>query len=94
MSSLVNKEEVIKKLQQEGFNEICIRKLPSSTDEEEHNHLYDQVNIILSGELTISDKHSTRTYFPGDRVYVPAGTVHKAKGGINGGEMITAIKIP
>lgn len=88
----IDKKECIEKLQKEGFSNIKVCPLPPYTDEEEHNHEHDQVNIILSGELTISDKNGTKTYLAGDRVEVAAGTIHKAKGCPNGGEMITAIK--
>ena len=88
----INKKGWVEKLQKEGFSDIEVRPLPPATDEKEHNHELYQVDVVLRGKLTISDESGPKTYLPGDRVDVPAGTIHIARGGPAGGEMIVGIK--
>lgn len=90
----VDKDECIAALEKEGFNFIEVRQLPPSSDNHKHGHPFFQVNIIISGELTIIDKHGSKTYITGERIEVEAGTIHIAKGCPEGGEMVTAMKIP
>jgi len=86
------KKKWIEKLEKEGFRDIRIVPLPPSDDDQGHGHEHYQVDVILSGNLAISDKKGTRTYFPGDRLDVPAGTFHNARGDPDGGDMIVGVK--
>lgn len=87
-------DEWITLLEQEGFTDIRVCPIPPNEDLPEHEHDEHTVHVILEGELTIIDKDGTRTYMPGDRVDFPAGTVHKARGSLPDGTMLTGVKRP
>jgi quercetin dioxygenase-like cupin family protein len=87
-----SQKEWVRKLEKEGFSDIRVVPLPPHDDDKEHGHEQYQVDVVLSGQLTISDGNGAKTYLPGDRLDVPAGTVHNARGGPNGGEMIVGVK--
>lgn len=87
-------DDWFEKLEKEGYQDLRIEQLPPDTDQEEHGHDQDQVDVILSGELTIYEADKKKIFRPGDRLDVPAGTMHLAKGSPEGGEMIVGIKDP
>lgn len=82
----------IKRLEQEGFTDIRVCPIEAGFDAGWHTHDQHTVHVILSGELTISDRESVKTLHPGDRVEFPAGTTHKAKGVADAGSMIVGVK--
>ena len=88
----INQKEWIEKLQKEGFREVRVVPLPPYADKNEHTHDQYQIDVVLKGKLTISDQNGAKTYLPGDRVEFPAGTVHIARGGPAGGDMIVGVK--
>jgi mannose-6-phosphate isomerase-like protein (cupin superfamily) len=48
-----------------------------------HSHPYDEVLIVVEGEATLDDGHTTRRVSGGDIVVIPAGQPH---GFVNSGE--------
>jgi mannose-6-phosphate isomerase-like protein (cupin superfamily) len=50
------------------------------------NHTHDELtaHVILEGEMTITSQGQTRTYRAGERLDVPAHTVHSARMGPQG----------
>ncbi len=49
-----------------------------------HTHANPTAHIILEGEMTLTSQGETRTYRAGERVDVPADTVHSARMGPEG----------
>lgn len=88
----MDKEALIKQLQDEGYTEVRVCPIPPNQDFPEHTHDIHTVHVILDGELTIIDASGTNTYRPGDRVEFPAGTTHKARGKTDTGTMIIGVK--
>ncbi len=88
----MNEQEWIKKLEQEGFENIRVCPIEAGFDSGEHTHDEHTVHVILNGELTISNLEGSKTFRQGDRVEFPAETKHKAKGGVNAGRMIVGVK--
>ena len=68
-------------LRSEGFTHIYTWQDRPSAFYPEHTHPTLSAHIILDGEMTLTQNGETRTYRPGDRVDVSAGTVHSAKMG-------------
>lgn len=89
---MMDKRTVIKKLEKEGFTDIRVCPIPPRFDSGEHTHDEHTVHVILTGELTITDKNNTKTFYPGDCVEFGAGTTHSAKGGAKKGSMIVGVK--
>jgi len=87
----MNEKELIKKLEGEGFKDLRVCPIEQNFNSGEHTHDERTVHIILTGELTISDKNGTKTFHPGDRVEFPAGTKHNAKSSKKG-SMIVGVK--
>jgi len=82
----------MKRLRQEGFTDLRVYPIESGFDSGEHTHSKHTVHVILTGELSITDKKGTKTYWPGDKVEFPAGATHSAKGGLKKGSMIVGVK--
>ncbi|MDB4978121.1 MAG: hypothetical protein JWM56_307 [Candidatus Peribacteria bacterium] len=83
---------LIHQLEAEGYTDVRVCPIPPDMDLPEHTHDEHTVHIILEGDLTIIDADGTHIYKPGDRVEFPAGTVHKARGGMEHGKMIIGVK--
>jgi quercetin dioxygenase-like cupin family protein len=79
-------------LAKEGYTDIRVCPLPPEMETPAHTHDEHTVHVILTGELTITDKEGTKTYKPGDRVEFPAGTTHQARGADDHGTMIVGVK--
>ncbi len=85
-------ENIIAKLEKEGFGDIQIVKMKQMNDAGEHSHEKSTVHIIMLGELVIVDATGTKTHRKGERVEFPAGTRHRAKSGPKGLIMIVGTK--
>ena len=68
-------------LRSEGFTHIYTWQDPPRACYPDHTHPTLSAHIILDGEMTLTQNGETRSYRPGDRVDVPAETVHSAKMG-------------
>lgn len=83
--------KMIKELEKEGFTELRVCQIEAGFDSGKHTHEQHTVHVILDGELVISDKQGTRTFYPGDRVEFPVGTTHTARSSKKG-SMIVGVK--
>ncbi len=70
-----------KQLRSEGFTHLYTLQDRPGAFYPDHTHPTLSAHIILDGEMTLSQNGETRTFRPGDRVDVPAGTVHSARMG-------------
>ena len=91
MFLLVTEEEWLEKLKEEGFSDLRVVPIDMGEDPE-HVHPFHTVNVILGGELTLTDQNGSTTYGPGDRYETAPGTSHRAKGGPTVGRMIIGVK--
>lgn len=73
-----------KKLRKEGFSHFFVWQDGPDAFYPDHTHSILTAHIILDGEMSLSMEGETRTCKAGDRVDVPAGTVHSAKMGPRG----------
>ncbi|MEO1923710.1 MAG: cupin domain-containing protein [Nautiliaceae bacterium] len=69
---------IIKKLQNKGFKNIFIWNDSKGTYYDWHKHPYDEIRVILKGEMVINTKNKKFHLKPGDTLNVPAGEVHEA----------------
>jgi len=75
----MNAQEIIKKLQKENYTNIFIWKDSKGTYYDWHNHPYEEIRIMLKGEMIINTKEKTYHLKPGDVLKVPAGEIHNAE---------------
>jgi len=73
-----------RKLQSEGFRHTYIWQDGPNAYYPDHTHPVETAHVILDGEMTVTQNGQTRTCPAGDRVDVPARTVHSAKMGPRG----------
>jgi len=73
-----------KQLQSEGFRHTYIWQDSPNAYYPDHTHPVETAHIILDGEMTLTQNSRTNTYGAGDRVDVPARTVHSARMGPRG----------
>jgi len=88
----MTEQEWMEKLKQEGYKDLIVFRWEPGWVAGEHTHYHHTVHVVLSGELSITDKSGSQTYSPGERVEFPKGTVHVAKGGNTAGSMIVGKK--
>lgn len=80
----MNEEELEKQLLNEGFSGIFVHRDRPGAFYPDHTHSGITAHIVLEGQITVTSEGKTRTYVPGDRFDVPAGSVHSAKAGSGG----------
>lgn len=73
-----------KKLQSEGFRHTYIWQDGPNAYYPDHSHPVETAHIILDGEMTVTYNGQTRTCRAGERIDVPARTVHSARMGPKG----------
>lgn len=73
-----------KKLQSEGFRHTYIWQDGPNASYPDHTHPVETAHIILDGEMTVTHSSQARTCRAGDRIDVPARTVHSARMGPRG----------
>ena len=73
-----------KQLETEGFSHTFVWQDRPEAFYADHTHTGPSAHIILSGEMTLTIDGKSRTYRPGERCDVPAGTVHSARMGVRG----------
>jgi mannose-6-phosphate isomerase-like protein (cupin superfamily) len=73
-----------KQLEAEGFPNTLVWQDRPEAFYPDHTHTGPSAHIILDGEMTLTMNGTSRTYRPGDRCDVPAGTVHSARMGVRG----------
>lgn len=85
------KDDIIKKLEEEGYKDVAPCPLPPTKATGSHTHDVDTMHVILSGELEITNKAGVKVYKEGDRIEFAKGTKHSAKSIIEG-EMVVGHK--
>lgn len=73
-----------KELAREGFGGFFVWQDGAHAFYPDHTHSGLTAHVILEGEMTLTSEGETRTYKAGDRVDVPAHTIHSARMGPRG----------
>ena len=74
----MQERELISQLQREGFSHTYVWEDAPDTRYPNHTHGTETAHIILSAELTLTMKGTSKTYRLGERCDVPANAVHSA----------------
>lgn len=80
----VSQSSFEQRLRDEGYSEPEIRRVAADQFNDTHEHDFDVLALVLSGEVTIHCQGQTRTYRAGDIVQVPAGMPHTERYGPQG----------
>lgn len=88
----MNKENWERKLREEGFSHIFVWQDGPQAFYPDHTHAETTAHIILDGEMTLTVEGKTQTFKVGERIDVPARTVHSAKMGERGCQYIVGEK--
>jgi len=83
-TGITDREEVFKKLSEEGYENLYIWRDAPGVYYDWHTHPFDEVRWVLEGEITMGTEEGVITLKAGDRLNVPAGTRHWAKVGEEG----------
>lgn len=78
------KERYEKQLREEGFADVYTWTDAPNAYYDEHTHESLSAHIIIEGQMELKMDGKTHVCGPGDRVDVPAKTVHTAKMGPEG----------
>jgi len=83
-----NKEEIKKRLQQDGYLIITEYNDPPNKEFPDHTHEMEELAVIISGSMEA--KMDGKNYFlkPGDELFFPAKMLHNAKVGPEGSNYI------
>jgi quercetin dioxygenase-like cupin family protein len=68
----------IKDLEKEGYKNIFIWQDSKGTYYDWHKHPYEEIRVMLKGEMVIKTKDKEFHLKPGDVLKVPAGEEHEA----------------
>lgn len=71
-------------LHAEGFGHTYVWEDAPGVFYSDHTHPTTTAHIIVSGEMKLTVNGESKTYYPGDRRDVPAGTIHSALMGPRG----------
>lgn len=74
-------EEAEKILQREGYRNLYLWSDPPGTFYDWHTHPFDEVRLVVEGEIKIGTEEGVVTLKKGDKMEVPAGTRHWAEVG-------------
>lgn len=80
----MNEQEERAKLEVEGFSQIMVLQDGPNFEYATHTHEKAGVHIILEGEMVLTDQSGNVVVKAGERIDIPAGTVHSAKMGASG----------
>ncbi|WP_456479649.1 cupin domain-containing protein [Nautilia sp.] len=70
---------VIKNLEKEGYKNIFIWSDSKGTYYDWHTHPYEEIRIMIKGEMIINTKNKTYHLKTGDILKVPPGEEHNAE---------------
>jgi len=70
--------EIIEELKKEGYKDIFVWSDSKGTYYDWHKHPFEEIRIMLKGEMTINTKNASYHLKAGDVLKVPAGEVHEA----------------
>ncbi len=89
----INEQDAKDILVKESFENINIWQDGPNFEYSEHTHEKLTAHIILEGEMLLIDHlGQEKTLKAGDRLDIPAGTVHKAKMGVLGCKYVVGEK--
>lgn len=80
----MDEEQLVKKIEQEGFKEVFVWEDGPLARYPEHAHETFTTHVILRGEMTIEAEGEEKTYGVGDRIDIPIGSKHSATMGPDG----------
>ncbi len=78
---MVNVKEWEKKLRAEGFGRFFTWRDGPNASYPDHTHPVRTAHVILDGEMIVTSEGRTRTVNAGERLDVPANTIHSARMG-------------
>ncbi|MRJ06414.1 MAG: cupin domain-containing protein [Epsilonproteobacteria bacterium] len=72
-------DEVVQSLQKQGYKNIFLWRDKKGTYYPLHAHPYEEIRVVLDGELVIVEENGTRHHLrKGDRLKVSPGLRHEA----------------
>lgn len=74
----MNIHDLEAELHKEGFTHTYVWEDKSETFHSDHTHRTETAHVILDGQMTMKMNGESKMYYAGDRVDVPANTVHSA----------------
>jgi len=79
-----NKEAIKRRILREGFS--TINEYNDSPNEvfPDHDHLGDQLLVVVKGSIEVTMNGKTSILKPGDEIFFPAKMLHSAKVGLEG----------
>lgn len=89
----MTKEEWEQKLKNEGYTHVVTHIDPPGVHYADHEHPVDTAHVVLTGNLTVHMDGETKTYNPGDCLYLAKYAVHDGTIGTNGCTFLTGIKV-
>jgi quercetin dioxygenase-like cupin family protein len=75
---MMDVDKIIKNLKNEGYKDIFIYSDNKGNYYNWHKHPFDEVRIMIKGEMKINTKNNSYLLKEGDRLDVPAGEIHEA----------------
>lgn len=89
----VNEDELRQRLEEEGFDPFRWHD-PAGTTYEPHSHSHDESLWVIDGEITFHIGDKDYRLRPGDRLMLPAGTIHTAHVGNSGATYWIGQRLP
>lgn len=88
----INEQEIKSQLIKEGFGGVFTYQDDPNFEYARHTHEKSAVHVILEGSMTLTDAEGAKELLAGERINIPAGTVHSAKMGPRGCKYIVGEK--
>jgi len=70
--------KIIEELKKRGYTDIFVWEDKKGTYYDWHRHPYEEIRIMLEGEMIINTKDKKFHLKPGDELEVPKGEMHEA----------------
>lgn len=87
----MTEEEIITRLQKEGYDNVWVYEAPALEVDEEHSHDFDTKLYILSGEIRITLDGAVETVCTeGSEIEIPREKLHSAVVGAQGCKYVVA----
>jgi mannose-6-phosphate isomerase-like protein (cupin superfamily) len=80
----MDEKSLEEQLHREGSTDTSVWQDFPGASYPDHTHAAATAHIILDGEMTLTMKGESRTYYAGERCDIPAGAVHSARAGPQG----------
>ncbi|AZV46888.1 cupin domain-containing protein [Nautilia sp. PV-1] len=72
-------DKTVANLEKDGYKNIFIWSDSKGTYYDWHSHPYEEIRVMLKGEMIINTKENSYRLKKGDVLKVPAGEIHEAK---------------